>query len=198
VLLPPDAAPGIYLLWIPLGAGGSGLVRFNGRVYEWLLAHRQRRRPQPIYHTALVVRTATGDHVVETMWPSPSGDPVTRGVVVQAPVFGGWLGRFRVFRYEVRSWHDGVLPDADQAVGGPQLVAAEAERLLGLVGSVPPLIWGRDQRRVGEMWNSNSVISWLLVNCGLDLTGVVAPAGGRAPGWNAGIRIARADLPVTG
>ena len=28
------ASPGIDLLWIPLGSGGSGFVHLNGRIYE--------------------------------------------------------------------------------------------------------------------------------------------------------------------
>jgi hypothetical protein len=37
------------------------------------------------------------------------------------------------------------------------------------------------------MWNSNSVISWLLVRSGLPADAFQPPTGGRAPGWEAGI-----------
>jgi hypothetical protein len=40
------------------------------------------------------------------------------------------------------------------------------------------------------MWNSNSVISWLLMQSGLTMETIHPPAGGRAPGWDAGISIA--------
>ncbi len=183
----------IDLLWIPLGAGGSGFVRFNGRVYERIMALLQRRRPADLYHTALMVQAPSGSFVVETMWPSPAGDPATRGVVVQAPVFFGPLGRVRTFRYEVRRWRDGVVPDAGFAVGGPQRVSgdpARAERLLALTEAVPPLTWGRDRSRAGEMWNSNSVIAWLLAESGHDMAAIRPPGGGRAPGWDAGVAIA--------
>jgi hypothetical protein len=40
--------------------------------------------------------------------------------------------------------------------------------------------------RTGEMWNSNSLISWVLASSGHDLTGVAPPGDGRAPGWDAG------------
>jgi hypothetical protein len=40
------------------------------------------------------------------------------------------------------------------------------------------------------MWNSNSLISFLLVSAGLDPAGIRLPAGGRAPGWDAGISVA--------
>ena len=41
------------------------------------------------------------------------------------------------------------------------------------------------------MWNSNSVISWLIAGSGLSPESIHPPAGGRAPGWQAGIVIAR-------
>jgi hypothetical protein len=37
------------------------------------------------------------------------------------------------------------------------------------------------------MWNSNSMISWLIARAGLDVGSIKPPTGGRAPGWNAGI-----------
>jgi hypothetical protein len=183
----------VHLFWIPLGAGGSGLVRLNGRIYEWFKARSEGRRPLDLYHTALQVHLPEGFFVVETMWPSPDGDTAARGVVLEGAVGTGPLGRFRTFRYEVRRWRDGVLPDAGEAVGGPRQVSDDphqARRLLDLAESVPPLIWGRDQLDTGEMWNSNSVISWLLTRAGLSMGAIHPPEGGRAPGWDAGIAIA--------
>jgi hypothetical protein len=63
--------------------------------------------------------------------------------------------------------------------------------VLDLVPYVPTPVWGRDELGAGEMWNSNSFISWLLERCGLDVESIRLPAGGRAPGWNAGLVIAR-------
>jgi hypothetical protein len=188
---------GIHLYWIPLGAGGSGFVRLNGRIYELFKAAMERRPRLDLYHTALQVQLPDHRFVIETMWPSPDRNTRSRGVVVEGPVGATVLSRWRVFRYEVRRWADGTLPDADQARGGPVLVTAEedlARRVLTLVKDVPSLIWGRDQRRVGEMWNSNSVISWLLARADL-LHGVMPPVGGRAPGWDAGAVIARNLTP---
>lgn len=185
--------PGVFLYWIPLGAGGSGFVRLNGRIYETLKAVLERRRPLGVYHTALEIRLPEGRFIVETMWPSPDGNVASRGVVLEGSVFAAWLSWSRVFRYEVRCWRDGVLPDADEAVGGPQRVSGDvivARRLLGLVESVPVLTWGRDQLGLGEMWNSNSVVSWLLASSGLPMETVEMPDGGRAPGWDAGLAIA--------
>ena len=183
----------IYLYWIPLGAGGSGFVRLNGRIYEGVAARLQHRRAMALYHTALQVEVPEGRFVLETMWPSPDANTNSRGVVVQGPVGSRRLSLIRTFRYEVRRWHNGVLPDADEAIGGPQRVSGEIEqarRLLDLVPSVPALTWGRDQLKTGEMWNSNSVISWLLVGSGVAMDSIHPPNGGRAPGWDSGITIA--------
>jgi hypothetical protein len=197
----PDTTPApieINLYWIPLGAGGTGFVRMNGRVYEAIVARAERRQPLDLYHTALDVGVSQGRFVVETMWPSPGGDPASRGVVVEAPVFARWMARTRVFRYEVRCWQDGILPDRDQAVGGARTLSRDLEtarHLLELTESVPAYTWGRDPSKVGDMWNSNSVISWLLTRSGLPIETFQPPAGGRAPGWRAGIAVALAQEP---
>jgi hypothetical protein len=192
---PAPVTTGIYLYWIPLGAGGAAIVRLNGRVYEAIQARRERRRPLDLYHTALEVTIpGEGRFIIENAWPSPDADIGSRGVVLEGPVFSRRAARLRLFRYEVRCWRDGVIPDAGAAVASPQLVSGNpvlARHLLEVVGSVPALIWGRDELGAGEMWNSNSVISWLLAQSGLPADGLKPPAGGRAPGWRAGIVMAR-------
>ena len=65
--------------------------------------------------------------------------------------------------------------------------------MIDLLPSVPTPVWGRDELGAGEMWNSNSVVSWVLCRAGIDLAPFVMPAGGRAPGWDAGIVVAAAD-----
>jgi hypothetical protein len=194
VSVPPPAGPGVLIYWIPLGAGGSGIVRASGRLYERIVAQREHRPPLSLLHTALEVRIAAGSYIVETVWPPPDTQGVARGVVMEAPVGARPLGRLRAFRYEVRCWLNGVLPDAGDAVGGPQTLSTDstvAARLLEVTALLPPLMWGRDQARAGEMWNSNSVISWLLTAVGLDMDLIQPPSGGRAPGWRAGISVAR-------
>jgi hypothetical protein len=37
------------------------------------------------------------------------------------------------------------------------------------------------------MWNSNSVIAWLLAAAGLPAGELTPPRHGRAPGWHAGL-----------
>ena len=67
---------------------------------------------------------------------------------------------------------------------------AVAQRVLDVVRTIPTPVWGRDELRTGEMWNSNSVVSWTLTRSGVDLSSVEPPAGGRAPGWHAGAVVA--------
>jgi hypothetical protein len=191
--LPGGASASVELYWLPLGAGGF-FVRFNGRVYEAIHARLERRRPLGLYHTALRVRLPEGRYVIENCWPIPDGDGPSRGAVVEGPVGSRWMGRWRVFRYEVRRWPDGIIADADEAVASPQLLSDDpvvARRLLDLVGALPSPVWGRDELGTGEMWNSNSVISWLLARSGLRADAIRPPAGGRAPGWQAGLVTAR-------
>jgi hypothetical protein len=71
----------------------------------------------------------------------------------------------------------------------------QARRLLELVPCLPPLRWGRDELRIGDMWNSNSVVSWLLASSGLPAELIRPPSHGRTSGWEAGIALARAQRP---
>ena len=108
-----------------------------------------------------------------------------------------WLGRFRLFRYEIRRRRGGTIPDLAYAVSGPIRVATEVDRaqqIVDLVPHVPTPVWGRDELRTGEMWNSNSVISWLLARAGIEADQRRPPVGGRAPGWNAGLVVARRQM----
>ena len=105
-----------------------------------------------------------------------------------------WVGRMRIFRYELRFWRDGFIPDVAEAVDSPRRLTDDPERaqlLLALAPQVPTPVWGRDELRAGEMWNSNSVIAWLIDRAGLEADEIKPPAGGRAPGWNAGLVVAR-------
>ena len=103
------------------------------------------------------------------------------------------LGRSRLFRYEVHCWRDGVIPDREFAVGGAQLLTDDsgvAARLVEIVPRVPAQVWGRDELGTGDMWNSNSLVAWLLARSGIPTAGLVPPQGGRAPGWAAGLVVA--------
>jgi hypothetical protein len=92
-------------------------------------------------------------------------------------------------------YRDGV----DEAVGGQRRVSAttgQAEQVLNLVPLFRTATWGADEQRTGDMWNSNSLISWLLARSGHDMSTIHPPAGGRAPGWRAGLVVASRELNV--
>lgn len=179
---------GIELYWIPLGAGAGGaLVRWSGRAYESVAAAAARRARQPLYHSALLV-TVDGSTTAIEMTPVwvHRGE---RGVVAEGPVGDRRLGRFSLFRYEVRRWRDGTIPDLAAADACVVVTsdAATAQRVLELVPQVPTRTWGRDELATGDMWNSNSLTSWVLVRAELDVAALAPPSGGRAPGWRAGV-----------
>jgi hypothetical protein len=168
-------------------------VRLNGKVYEALASTFERRRSLDLYHSALVVHVPEGRYTIESA-PVPNADAQARGGVAGGPVGSRWAGHLRIFRYEIRCWLDGVIPDLGEAVDSPQRLTedeASCRRVLSLAPHVPTPVWGRDELQAGEMWNSNSLISWLLVRSGLEVESVSIPSGGRAPGWDAGIVVAR-------
>jgi hypothetical protein len=192
-----SAFAAVDLYWLPLGAGGHS-VRLNGRIFEAIAARFQRRQRGDLYHSALEVRVPEGQYVIEQA-PVRDGNGAARGVVAEGPVGARTAGRFSVFRYEVRRWRDGVIPDVGEAVESPQRLGDDALRahlLLDLVPHVPTAVWGRDELCAGEMWNSNSVIAWLLTRSGFDVDSIKPPAGGRAPGWHAGITVANRGRPL--
>lgn len=122
---------------------------------------------------------------------------MTRGVVAEGAV--GWrpLARFRTFRYEVRRWPNGTIPDLSYAIESPVLLTSNPwviERLLEQLPEAPTPVWGRDELRAGEMWNSNSIVAWALTRVALEDAAGLPPNGGRAPGWNAGVEVA--DRPM--
>ena len=180
------------LFWLPLGAG-TPIVQFSGRTYERMWSLLQRRRPLALYHCALQIDVPAGDRFSVELAPVPDRDGAARGVVREGAVGTRWLGRLRLFRYELRCWRDGVIPDLAAAVDSPRRLTQDpdlVEHVLTSMPRVPAATWGRDELRTGEMWNCNSVISWLLARCGVPLDAAEPPAGGRAPGWDAGLIVA--------
>jgi hypothetical protein len=183
----------VDLYWLPLGAGdSSGCVRRNGRLFEALAARRDHRATCDLYHSALQVQL-DGERFAIEMTPAWGNGGDDRGVVSTGPVGLRLLGRSRFFRYEVRRWRDGTIPDLADAVGGPLRVTDDAtltQRLLDIVPDVPMATWGRDEFGTGDMWNSNSLTSWLLARSGVGAESLTPPPGGRAPGWAAGLAVA--------
>ena len=184
-----SVAPVVELYWIPLGAGGH-CVRLSGRVYEALRGSRR-----ALYHAALVVESEGERYAIE-LAPSPDAHEHARGVVATGAVGSPWLARLRLFRYEVRCWPSGEIPDLRYAVGGPLRLDADPRRVLDLVATVPTPTWGRDELHTGEMWNSNSVIAWVLQAAGVTAGRLNPPNGGRAPGWRAGLAFAGNPQPA--
>jgi hypothetical protein len=185
----------VDLYWIPLGAGAH-VVRISGKLFESASALVGRRSRFDLYHSALVISSPEGRFVIEQA-PVPDLYGERRGVVAQGPVGIRWLGRFRVFRYEIRRWRDGKIPDIDQAIGSPVRLTDDVEvakRIFDLLPSIPTPVWGRDELHTGEMWNSNSVVSWVLARSGADVETIRPPPNGRAPGWDAGLAIAARGL----
>ena len=85
------------------------------------------------------------------------------------------------------------------AVDSPQRLSSDAgraQRVLDLVPDFPTIMWGRDEPRTGDMWNSNSLTAWLLACRGHETKLIGPPLGGRAPGWVAGLVVAAGRGPV--
>lgn len=178
----------VDLYWLPLGAGGR-FVRRNGRLYEALVARIEQRPPLALYHAALMV-TVDGKRCAVEMTPTFGAS--RGGAVAAGPVGARFAGRWRLFRYVVRC--AASIPDVGWAVESPRSLSSDdavARRVLALAPRVPTPVWGRDELHAGEMWNSNSLIAWVLERAGLDAGAIAPPLGGRAPGWRAGVEVAR-------
>jgi hypothetical protein len=160
----------------------------------------QRRPAYDLYHSALQVELPEAKFVIEQA-PVHDWSGKDRGVVAEGAVGSQWAGRFRIFRYEIRLWRGGHIPDVAEAVDSPRRLTndeARGRRVLDAVRQIPTPVWGRDQLATGEMWNSNSVIAWTLARSGIDAESIQPPAGGRAPGWHAGLVVAeRPDNAAT-
>lgn len=184
----------VDLYWLPLGAGGH-FVKLNGRIYEAAAARMGRRGACDLYHSALRIEHRDETFVVEQA-PVRDKDGAQRGVVAEGPVGTRWARRFRIFRYEIRLWRGGQIPDVAEAVDSPRRLSSDddcAQRVLDLVRQVPTPVWGRDELKTGEMWNSNSVIAWVLARSGIGADAIRPPERGRAPGWRAGVEVARRE-----
>ncbi|HEU0303255.1 MAG TPA: hypothetical protein VFR32_01610, partial [Gaiellaceae bacterium] len=84
-------------------------------MYEAVAARLERRHPCGLYHAGLEIRAPGGRYVIEQA-PAWGSHHPERGVVAEGAVGARWAGRFRLFRYEVRCWRDGTIPDVAEAV----------------------------------------------------------------------------------
>ena len=111
------------------GASSSGSQRWHAR-----------RDRCDLYHAALEVQVAEGRFVIEQApaWSEQS----ERGVVAEGAVGARAAGRLRLFRYEVRCWRDGVIPDVAEAVESPKRLSDDPDHARHSSSSCP----GADSR----------------------------------------------------
>lgn len=179
---------------MPVGAGTPRLQRASLRLWEAFEAARARRTRTVLYHSALKLHTEGRTRTLELM---PAFIDSASPPLLTGPVGAGLAGRLRVFRYQLVCTDVEALPDEQWAVESPQVLAHDesvARAIIALAPAVPPYTWGRRVRGTSEMWTSDSVISWLLLRAGVDLAAMHIPAGGRAPGWEAGLEVASRGL----
>ena len=192
--LPTGSRCGVDLFWLPLGAGDApAVVRWSGRIYEAIVAGAARRDRCDLYHSALEVRLDGTRFVIEMGPSGTAGHTDETSCVRDRSAPGSWgtsgssamrcgAGERAASRTWTRLSHSPVRLSSDRL---------RARALLDLADAFPNSTWGRDEQGAGEMWNSNSLTSWLLVRSGHDLTNVRPPERGRAPGWHAGTVVAR-------
>ena len=188
-------SPAVVLYWLPVGAGAPSRVsEIARRWWEKIVARIQRRPPLRLVHSALEV-SVRGDRYVIEMAPEWSHPRVPEdAVVARGPVGTRFLGRSRFFRYKVRCWRDGELSDRAWAVGEPVVLSQDetaTNAVLQRVTDVPMLVWGLPVATTLDMWNSNSLVSWLLYTALPEASLPSPPEGCRAPGWEAGLAVAR-------
>ena len=189
----PGAAAVVNLYWLP--SARRSQVRLFGPIFGPSRRLFKHRRSCDLYHSALEIQLDAARYVIE-MAPAWNERDENRGVVAEGSVGVRGAGRLRLFRYEIRCWLDGRIPDIDEAIDSPRCLSTDSEyarRILELVPNVPIGVWGRDKFMTGDMWNSNSLTSWLISRSGLEVGRISPPAGGRAPGWDAGLAVAARD-----
>ena len=182
----------VDLYWIPVAAGTPRLQRLSLRLWEAFEAARCRRPRAVLYHSALKLRLENGDQLTLELTPAFAGEPVAP--LATGPVGFRGADRFRLLRYQLRCLPGAELPDECWAVDSPVHLAdrsGAARRILDVALTVPRHVWGRRVPGTNEMWTSDSTLSWILERAGIDLSGAAPPSGGRAPGWQVGIQLAR-------
>lgn len=183
----------VELLWLPVGAETSRFQQASLRLWEAFEAARARRPRVALVHSALRVRTCDGTaYAIEL---TPAFQPTSVPPRATGPVGLRMLGRFQLFRWALQCTPGGAFPDEQWATGEPDVLATDcdtADSLLQLTSTIPRYTWGRRRPGTGEMWTSDSVVAWLLVRASIDVAGVGPPPGTRAPGWDAGLLVARA------
>jgi hypothetical protein len=125
--------------WRPQSTCTGCRSALNGRIYETVTARLQRRPPCDLYHSALQVELPDAKYVIEQA-PVHDWSGKERGVVAEGAVGARWAGRFRIFRYEIRLWPGGDIPDVAEAVDSPRRLTTDkslARLVLDVVAQVP-------------------------------------------------------------
>jgi hypothetical protein len=78
-------------------------------------ARLQRRPARDLYHSAVEVELPEQTFVIEQA-PGHDWSGKERGVVAERAVGARWAGGFRIFRYEIRLWRCGHIPDVAEVV----------------------------------------------------------------------------------
>jgi len=58
------------------------------------------------------------------------------------------------------------------------------------VGTRAPVTHSPAAAYADRDWNSNAIVAWIIARSGLNAESIQPPAGGRAPGWHAGLQVA--------
>ena len=189
-----DAEASVDLYWLPLGAGGHS-VRLNGRVYEsWWPRMPRGGRPSTSTTPRSWFACPAGRFVIEQA-PVRDGNGRERGVVSEGPVASRWAGRWRIFRYEVRLLARRL--DTGRRRGGRQPAATNERSSCGTpaararAAGADADVGTRRVLRGGDVELELAESPGSLSAAGSRLASIRPPAGGRAPGWNAGVTVAR-------
>lgn len=190
----PVTGCAIDLYWLPVGAGTSRFQQSSLRLWEAIEAARARRPRVRLFHSALKIATGPGESYTLELTPVFTGGTVPP--LATGPVGFRGADRLRLFGYQLLCQPGDRLPDEEWATVGPTRLTEDCgvvQRVLEVAPTVPRHVWGRRVRGTGEMWTSDSVISWVLARSGIDLSAMSPPDGGRAPGWSAGLAVARRE-----
>jgi len=97
------------------------------------------------------------------------------------------------FSYGIRVWRNGELEDESEALDKVRVSISckVAKCVVENASNVP--IFGYGESKHGDLWSSNSIPSYLLQRCGIDAEGVPIPGPAHVPGWDAGLRQAKAE-----
>ena len=194
----PLGVEGVYLLWIPLGAGASvPVAHWSGRAYEAISARRARRTAAAICSTRRWRSRAGGHRFVVEMTPAWGSAHTSAGSVASGPVAFQLLGRSRFFRYEVHCWRDGVIPTGTTRSVIPRCVSNDPDDRRSHPGPRSAVPNAHDGVATTSAPGTCGTPTRSLPGCcpgrGSRTADVHPPRNGRAPGWRAGLVASGAD-----